>query len=234
MANSLSFTRGRAYGQEPAAKGLHIAEATDADLATRMMESRGQLFWASPARWLMLDAAQAKRGELSDECVRNMRDGLMRCLWWRRPQPFPSPRRRKAELRPLLSNAGPELCVGQSNLFSTNLEGILLRSKGGVPEPFVEVFAEALGQASRRAPSYLRGRASGFVGALLHSELLRINALGLERHVMFARTERSPVSGRRTRKQRAANPFRSRLGPETTSRRRQPGEWLAHVVYSRS
>lgn len=116
MANSLSFTRGRAYGQEPAAKGLHIAEATDADLATRMMESRGQLFWASPARWLMLDAAQAKRGELSDECVRNMRDGLMRCLWWRRPQPFPSPRRRKAELRPLLSNAGPELCVNCSRL----------------------------------------------------------------------------------------------------------------------
>ena len=99
----------------------------------------------------MLDAAQAKRGELSDECARNMRDGFMRCLWRRRPQPFPSPRRRKAGLRPLLSNAGPELCVGQSNLFSTNLEGILLRSKGGVPEPFVEVFAD-LGKLLEERP----------------------------------------------------------------------------------
>ena len=43
-------------------KGLHIAQATDADLATRMMEAGGHLFWASPECWLMLDTAHAKKG----------------------------------------------------------------------------------------------------------------------------------------------------------------------------
>ena len=42
-------------------KGLHIAQATDADLASRMMETEGKLFWASPECWLMLDTAHAKR-----------------------------------------------------------------------------------------------------------------------------------------------------------------------------
>ncbi|CAK9113626.1 Carbam_trans_N domain-containing protein [Durusdinium trenchii] len=35
--------------------------ATDADLASRMMETEGKLFWASPECWLMLDTAHAKR-----------------------------------------------------------------------------------------------------------------------------------------------------------------------------
>ena len=42
-------------------KGLHVAQATDADLAQRMMESGGRMFWASPECWLMLDTSHAKR-----------------------------------------------------------------------------------------------------------------------------------------------------------------------------
>ena len=44
------------------AKGLYIAQATDADLASRMQSSHGKLFWASPECWLLLDTAHAKRG----------------------------------------------------------------------------------------------------------------------------------------------------------------------------
>lgn len=44
------------------AKGLYIAQATDADLASRMQRSQGKLFWASPECWLLLDTAHAKRG----------------------------------------------------------------------------------------------------------------------------------------------------------------------------
>eukprot|EP00434_Breviolum_minutum_P028258 symbB.v1.2.024998.t1/scaffold2404.1/size80018/2 len=42
-------------------KSLHFAQATDADLATRMMESGGRNFWASPECWLLLDTAHATR-----------------------------------------------------------------------------------------------------------------------------------------------------------------------------
>ena len=42
-------------------KGLHIAQATDPDLANRMLETKGHLFWASPECWLMLDTAHAKK-----------------------------------------------------------------------------------------------------------------------------------------------------------------------------
>ena len=35
-----------------------------ADLAERMQESGGKIFWASPECWLMLDTAHAKKGAL--------------------------------------------------------------------------------------------------------------------------------------------------------------------------
>lgn len=42
-------------------KGLHIAQSTDPDLANRMLETKGHLFWASPECWLTLDTAHAKK-----------------------------------------------------------------------------------------------------------------------------------------------------------------------------
>eukprot|EP00439_Symbiodinium_sp_Y106_P065437 s647_g10.t1 len=48
-------------------KGLYPAQATDADLAERMMETSGKLFWASPECWLLLDTAHAKKGASPDQ-----------------------------------------------------------------------------------------------------------------------------------------------------------------------
>ena len=42
-------------------KGLYLASATDAEFAQRMLDSDGQLFWASPENYLLLDHAHAKR-----------------------------------------------------------------------------------------------------------------------------------------------------------------------------
>ena len=38
-----------------------FCSTTDADLATRMMESGGRNFWASPAFWPLLDTAHATK-----------------------------------------------------------------------------------------------------------------------------------------------------------------------------
>ena len=59
---SVFKTHPQLWASSSGQKGLHVAQATDADLASRMMDTEGKLFWASPECWLMLDTAHAAKG----------------------------------------------------------------------------------------------------------------------------------------------------------------------------